>query len=669
MISEQLKIPYTPAAGGSGVKSRHWRIVEGVRARKRLSMDELNDRRLKWDELDERVLAYMPETEVDDYLSSLRKDDGKPQYTTISIPWSYAVLLTAHTYLSTTYLGRDPILQFMGRHGESQSQVLGLEAIMNYQLRVGCMLPHFYLWLYDAYKYGIGIIGHYWDETTETVSRIVEERETLFGFEVGPKRKKKVTDQIAGYQGNRAFTVRPHDWLPDPRVPLWNFQEGEFCGRIVPIGWNTLKQGEEDGRYFNIKELREKVDRVRGRIDQEPGRQEAEVPEHDRELQMQADLPDDPGYVECVEMCIELIPDEWGLGSSRRPEKWMFTVGADEVVIAAAPLGEYHNKFPFEAMITEFNGHSFVSTSPLEQVTPLEDVLTWLFNSHFYNVRKVLNDQMFVDPSRVEMADLLDPLPGGLIRMKPSAYGTNPADAVAQMRVVDVTNQHMQDAGNVMELIQRLNGINDELMGHMQGGRKTATEVRTATGFGMSRLKTIAEFGSAHAFGPFSQMLVQSTQQHLSIERAYRIVGNVMPIEAPEGYLNVGPSTITGSYDFVPVDGSMPVDRYAQAALWKDLLANMAQVPQVMANYDVGQIFAWVARLAGLKNVDQFRIKVRPDEMLSQQAQAGNIVPVGGEGIGGEPGRPEIASGAAGAGSVPASVSRPAQIAGMGNLL
>jgi hypothetical protein len=42
----------------------------------------------------------------------------------------------------------------------------------------------------------------------------------------------------------------------------------------------------------------------------------------------------------------------------------------------------------------------------------------------------------------------------------------------------------------------------------------------------------------------------------------------------------------------------------------------------------VSKIFAWVAQLAGLKNINQFRIEVQPDAQLAAQAQQGNVVPI-----------------------------------------
>jgi hypothetical protein len=64
----------------------------------------------------------------------------------------------------------------------------------------------------------------------------------------------------------------------------------------------------------------------------------------------------------------------------------------------------------------------------------------------------------------------------------------------------------------------------------------------------------------------------------------------------------------------------------AQASLWKDLIINMSRVPQVLAQYDLGRIFGWVAHLAGIKNVNQFKIQAQV--LQPGQAPTGNVVPI-----------------------------------------
>jgi hypothetical protein len=263
---------------------------------------------------------------------------------------------------------------------------------------------------------------------------------------------------------------------------------------------------------------------------------------------------------------------------------------------------------------------------------PVQQTLDWLINSHFYNVRATLNNNFVVDPSKVVMKDVLSPAPGKIFRLKPSAYGSDPRMAVHQLVTQDVTQNNLRDLQVMMGFGERALGVNDQLMGMLNsGGRKTATEIRTSTSFGVNRLKTIAEWFSAVGFDPLSQMMVKNSQQYYTGEMKFRIAGSLVQ-SAGQDFMNVTPDVIAGSYTYVPVDGTLPVDRYAQANLWRELMAQMRNFPQIMMQYDVGRIFEWVAQISGLKNINQFKIEIGSPEQLMAAAAAGNVVPLGGGG-------------------------------------
>ena len=172
-------------------------------------------------------------------------------------------------------------------------------------------------------------------------------------------------------------------------------------------------------------------------------------------------------------------------------------------------------------------------------------------------------------------------------------------------------------------------GVNDQILGSLDdsGSRKTATEVRSATTFGINRLKTSSEYMSAVGMEPLSQMLLQNSQQYYEANQKLKIVGNLAN-EAGRGFLQVDQESIQGFFDFIPVDGTLPIDRFAQATLWKDILLGMRQLPQLMQQFDIGRIFMWMAQLAGIRNIDQFLIQVQPDAQVAAQAQQGNVVPM-----------------------------------------
>src|SRR5688572_22025070 len=137
------------------------RILAELKQRVRYWEAGVSSKKDKWRQAEEKVLAYLPEREVDVKRRSSR-ENGLPQYTTIQIPYSYAVVMAAYTYLTSVFMGRDPVFQYTGRHGESQQQVQAIEALVSYQVLCSGMQKYLHSWLYDALRYGEGIVSCWW---------------------------------------------------------------------------------------------------------------------------------------------------------------------------------------------------------------------------------------------------------------------------------------------------------------------------------------------------------------------------------------------------------------------------------------------------------------------------------------------------------------------------
>jgi hypothetical protein len=557
--------------------------------------------------------------------------------------------MAAHTYWTSVFLGRDPVFQYAGREGQSQDATMAMEALINHQVVAGRGIPPLYIWLLDVGKYGVGIVGDFWDEETNVCTKIVDVPDEYLGIQLGTFTKELRRVLVKGFQGNRLYNVRPYDFYPDPRVTMLNLQDGEFCGRKVPVGWNQILKRAAAGKYFNIEYLRKW--RARSTTSYEEGSSQVERPVRPGdETYMEAM---DMSHVELIEMYVEVIPKQWKLGDSTYPEIWVFTLANEDIIIGAQPLGLYHSKFPFSTLELEPDGYAMFKRSLLEIAKPMTDVITWLVNTHFYNTRKALNDMFIVDPSRVVMKDVLDPSPGKIIRMKEEFFGQDIRTAIQQFPTSNVTQAHMADVQSVAGMLQRITGVNDALMGMAnQKGRQTATEIRTSSTFGVNRLKTTAEWFSATGFTDLSYMLVANSQQLYDTPMKVRIAGDMWNYKGGQRHLEVTPDDIAGAWDFVPVDGTLPIDRFAQVNMWTQLLQQMAQSPQVLQSFDMGRIFSWVAQLGGLKNVNQFKIEMGDPMALQQQAAAGNVVPINGN----ESGRPGGNTTASGGTPVPSQV-------------
>lgn len=608
----------------------HQFVRRQIMDRARFSEKEMLNRQTSYKEQEDQFLAYIHERDIDRKTKSMFKD-GEPQYTTLRIPYTYGEIMTMHTFFTTVMLGRQPVLQYNGRHGESQQHKLAVEAIMNYQMQSGRNIVPLHIWILDALKYGRGVVWADWEERysyfqeTRTVERPIYEGGVRVSTETEEVEEPM---RILQYMGNKFFTTKPQNFRPDPRVPIAYLQEGEFVGREYDLTMNDLIKGGREGIYFNVDAARREF--KASSADKSLGEQSTLVDDVVNENPALAGKP--TGKVKALEMYVELVPDDWGLKDFKMPQKWVFTVVNEKVIIEARPLGFYHDQFPCFALEPEFDGYSLHSRSPQEIIKPLEDTLTWLFNSHFYNTRRALNDQVVFDPTMIEAEDVLSPLPGGGIRAKPAAYGQDLRRSVFQVPVADVTRQNIGDSAYVMNILQRVDGVNDSLLGvsRQQGGRQTATQVRQDNQFAVNRLKSKAEFLSAQGLAPLAEVALQQTQQYYDQEMKFRIAGNLVnPNEDP--FVDVTPNAIAGFYDFVPVDGSIPLDRFALANLWRQIFADAARIPGMGQQLDFMSIFSHFAKLSGATDIDQFRVKtqLQDPEELDRARDRGDVVPIG----------------------------------------
>jgi hypothetical protein len=637
------------------------RILGECRARVRKSESDISSKQKKWMEAEDKALAYIPEREVD-RLRRHKRENGLPEYTTIQIPYSYAVLMAAHTYVTSVFMGRSPIQQLSGRHGETEQQVQAFEALLDYQMNVGRILVPLYIWFYDALKYGIGIGEIYWEDRIESITQIgmSQQIDPLTGLPTGQTQKIQQTAQIQTYSGNRFRNIQPQDFLWDTRYPAWDFQSGEYVAKRFALNWNEVVRREQQGYYTNTDLIKSKYtgDQFTSNgYTSAIERTEATDPRFQNYDLTEMQL-DHPTLVKGYEVYVEIIPKEWGLGSSDFPEKWVFTcTGSFDILMGAQPLGALHCRFPFSVLSLEPEAYGITVRGFPEILEPVQQTVDWLINSHFYNVRAALNNRWVVDPSKIVMKDLLDPLPGGVVRLKPTAYGSDAKLAIQQFQIQDVTQNHLRDLQMMLGIGERTVGINDQIMGMLNaGGRKTATEVRTSTSFGVNRLKTISEFFSASGFDPLTQIMVQNTQQYYDLQQKFKIAGDLTN-GAGARFVQVDAGMIAGAYDFVPIDGTLPIDRYAQMNLWMTMFGQIKQFPQLLLQYDLSRIFEYVAQLGGLKNITQFKVQIGSPQYLQNQAMMGNVVPIGG-------GR-----GTAGKGQTPspqATSPEPGQVPGMG---
>lgn len=607
-----LNIPYETS--GTGL---HSKILKAILERVRLSESEMSNHFDRWRKAEKYYMLYKKTAKTGATM------EGGEDYESVVMPYSYANLLTAHTYMVNVFLNKTPVFQVEGSNGEGVDKELSMESLLQYQVRAGEMELDLVVWLLDVLRYGIGVLGNYWHEELIPLREYVKEAEVINGVATGNSVTVVKHSITKGYEGNKAFSILPYDILPDPRVPFIKLQDGEFFGRKFKISWNTFKKGIAADMFFNEEQVKGLFGMGGDSSDRIPQMEQAKSGDSTTSPNGQK-----VGMANAIEIYIDLIPKDWGLGESIYPEKWVFTVLEKKVIIGASPLGYYHNKFPFHVLECEVDGYKQNSRGMLEIAAPLNDVMTWLFDSHMYNKRQVMNNQFVVDPSLIVMKDATSKNPGKMIRLKPTAFGTDVRKAIHQLPVVDVTNQNYNDLQIVNSQMQQLTGINDDVAGRSApSSRRSAAEFRGTTTFAANRLANMAYYFSITGFRSLGKCMISSSQQMYDVEMKVKIAGdNVKGAQS----ITVTPEDMAGSFDISAIDGTMPLDRMSQAQFWMQVLQMISADPELAMQYRKADIFAYMARLGGLRGIDKFKFQVVSDEELVAMIKMQMLEGVGG---------------------------------------
>lgn len=600
----------------------HARVKEYLVERIEFSEREMAKLKPRWQINELKYQAYINLSDFEKKLKECADAKGTaPKVVSMVVPYSFATISTIVTYLIHTFAGRKPMFQVGSNKAEAVGGAKNMELKLQYDADHTRLIKHLFQFLLDGQQYGVGILRNQW--LKEEKIRTTWKQKEIFGMPVPGKVKTR--EKAVTYEGNEICSIDPYMFYPDPRVPMAEVNKrGEFVFWKDYVGKHQLKKMEQEGKVKYVD-----------RIGEKPGNRYG-FDEEDSKRNLRSGGTANPGredsskigrvssFVEVFQGTCEIIPAELGLGDSMWPEKWIFTLGNRCQIIQAQPLALDHDMHPVVVNEPYTMGYAFGQLGIADYLGPMQDTLSWLINSHMDNVRTALNNMFVFDPSRIETQDLKEPGAGKLIRAKKAAYGTDLSDAIKQFQVQDVTQGHIRDFQLFMKIGDTMSSVTDNLRGlHDSGGRKTATEVRTAGEAAASRLAALARFISAQAITDLTEQMSMNNQQFLSDEFFLEVVGQdgiVNPIK-------IGPEMLVGDFHYPIHDGTLPLDRVALLDVWKEIFLGVAQDQELRTRFDLFEMFKYIADLGGAQNIGRFEVQTAPDAVVQQQTQAGNLVP------------------------------------------
>lgn len=616
-------------------------VWQKSQASKRVMSSKYDD----WRKTDRVLRAYVsPEWEKrmrEEY--SKKNENQEMLMPKLIMPVTQANLETLLTYMVAAFF-QDPLFKYEGTGPEDTIGAKLMEKVIQQQndrfhagLRLHTMLR-------DSFAYGIGAVSCNWERTMGY--RAVRNDTGFFSMvknlfvRTGATRESEWGVQ---FEGNKLTNIDPYRFLPDPGVSADNIQDAEFLGWVDRTSYNSLRGRERDPDDFIFNAQYLKHCDGRSSLAFEEGDRDKHIGKN--ELANTHTRP-----IDVIWMYMTIIPEEHGLGDSDYPEKWLFGLAGDQVLIAAQPLNLNHGNYPVVIAAPNYDGYSIVPPSRMGLVYDLQVLIDFLYTSHVENVRKAVNNQWLVDPSIVNIYDVNDPRPGKIMRIRRGHWGKKSLDAaMKQFEVRDVTQNHVIDAAHAFEFFQRGTGAVDAVQGIMQHrtSRVSSAEFQGTRNNGLSRLEKDARILSMQAMQPLARMMASHVQQLMSEDTYIKAIGTwAQRLINDYGYdeariknerIPVSPMDLIVSYDLVAHDGTIP--GMNDPNVWTQFFQTVASNPLLAQRFDLVRIATHMFREMGARNVDEFVVRSPPppqvmaDEQVLQQEQAGNLVPLpGGDG-------------------------------------
>ena len=530
----------------------HDKLVGWIKTRATESRNEMSKRFDSWNEIDKVLTTYIPLKDKEK--ATKRKDKTKP--VSIVFPYTYSMLEALLTYLSMAFF-QDPMFRYEGVGSEDVKGGMLLEQVNRLHCIKTFAALNVHTVLRNSLAYGIGPGAPSWQVTQGKIP--VKSR---VSYVDGPTTDSVNWVDSVIFEGNRLDPIDPYMYLPDPSVSSINVQDGEFVGWIVRDNLMNMMVEEQnsEGSIFNVKYLKGMKNKTSS-LSTDQSQRNLKYGGSDP----RAATPSSTNHVDTIYMYINLIPRDWKLGPSEYPEKWLFGLASDAVIISAEKIQHAHGQYPVAVASPEYDGFSPTPIARLEILHGLQHTLDWLFNSHIANVKKAVNDMLVVDPYLVNIKDLEDPEPGKLIRLRRPAWGRGVDKVVQQLQVNDITRANISDSAYITGWMDRIAGADQSMGGTLrQGGpeRLTKGEFQGTRQGGIARLQRMAMIIGMQFMQPMANMFAVHTQQYMKKETYVRTIGRYQEeLERQFGKdarIPVTPYDLSVNYDLIAHDGSIP---------------------------------------------------------------------------------------------------------------
>lgn len=417
---------------------------------------------------------------------------------------------------------------------------------------------------------------------------------------------------IVKYEGNKVIPVSPYCLIPDMRMPLTRWKEGRFMADEQEYHITVLKNMEKEDLLAGTQYLRRMDQKAYATSERRDGLYS----------QVEASWTANTTYGqdETDFMCLTteghfmINPSKYGLSDEDYDCPYIIGLGNDQRIIRIEKAEYMHGESIYDVAQFLPDVHAKLNLALTDTVDALQNVITWLINSRILSVRRGLETHAVVDPSVVDTATLgqRDPI----FYLRKGAPRTGIDKFFMQLKYVDPTTSHMQDADILMKIMQTVTGVNENAMGQYAPGRRSATENRAANAGAASRMMLHASIMYEDLYQPLGRKMHTNLRQGLSYDTFVKVIGESPPnsrmdIDALYGaFCPADITTLVGSEDFFMWDGTTSNERGYIAQSLQELVMAMMSNPETipMLGYDPSKLIDQIQYYRGVRNLNRFKL-------------------------------------------------------------
>lgn len=555
---------------------------------------------------------------------------GEPQK--LVVPFLFAQVMAFIAFVKTLYDSRRTFyeLEPVGEEDVKTSPLA--EQVLDQDLRFNQWNIKLFQILLDISICNLGIVCLSWETKKRKTMKTVEPyTEIINGIPVENPGGQEEVEEVY-YEGNAVRHVSPYRFFPDTRLPIARYREGEFCGSYDEWTKIRLREYQNDGFFQGVEHI--------GEINDEKDIKNF----HGLRLDMFTSIGSEgldrfhkrsSDTVAVVHVQRWIIPSEYKIddepiGPEDVPILYDIWIANEKRIIRLAASAQAYEGFSYFLGQYDCSNHSLIAESLAGKIQELQFLSSWLMNSHVASVRKTIQNWLVVDPAKIEMSDLKERNP--VIRLKQTMRGGKLEDAIKQLDVRDVTQNHISDVSLVKSLIEYTTGITENLLGNFAGGRRSAREAQQVFQSAASRLELIASNIDEQLFRPLGEAMLSNSAEYITLETLVRISGveeemtpdKINAMFSGQGvqygdviYFKLSKDDIKGRFNFRFVSTTSPSQKGVLGSMLIEIFDRLAQNPQgaLMSNLNPGKIVREALKLQGVTNLNQFSFT--PQELLT----------------------------------------------------